>query len=235
MSLAVHRWLTQAGSHATIARMKRLLFVGLLLISFLSLTACRNVMYSAYEKVGMYKRDLLKKRVVAARDEEKDAQQEFKGALTRLKEMTGFDGGALEKSYHRLQSNYDDASSRVTAVHTRIKDVETVAGDLFTEWDKENQQIETDSLRQISRQQLNDTRQRYDEMLRALKRSEAAMDPVLHKLHDYVLALKHSLNAQAIASLGGESAKIQSDVARLIEDMNTSIAHADEFIRQMPK
>jgi hypothetical protein len=61
------------------------------------------------------------------------------------------------------------------------------------------------------------------------------MDPVLHKLHDYVLALKHSLNAQAIAALGGESAKIQADVGKLIEDMNASIATADEFIRQMPK
>lgn len=215
--------------------MKRFLFAALIMTSLLSLTACRNVMYSAYEKVGVYKRDLLKKRVVAARDVEKNAQQEFKDALTRLKEMTRFDGGALEKQYRRLQSDYDNAATRVTAVHTRIKDVETVAGDLFAEWEKENQQIETDSLRQTSRQQLNDTRMRYDDMLRALKRSEAGMDPVLRKLHDYVLALKHSLNAQAIAALGGESAKIQADVAQLIEDMNTSIAHADEFIRQMPK
>jgi ElaB/YqjD/DUF883 family membrane-anchored ribosome-binding protein len=61
------------------------------------------------------------------------------------------------------------------------------------------------------------------------------MDPVLHKLHDYVLALKHSLNAQAVASLQGESARIQADMTRLIEDMNASIARADEFIRQMPK
>jgi hypothetical protein len=215
--------------------MKRLLFASLVLVSLLSLTACRSVMYSAYENFGVYKRDLLKKRVVAARDEEKEAQQEFKDALTRLKEMTGFDGGALEKCYRRLQSDYDDAASRVTAVHTRIKDVETVANDLFAEWEKENRQIETDSLRQTSRQQLSDTRLRYDDMLRALKRSEASMDPVLRKLHDYVLALKHSLNAQAIAALGGESAKIQADVARLIEDMNASIARADEFIKQMPK
>jgi len=215
--------------------MKRILLVSVLLTSLLSLTACRSTMYSAYETVGVYKRDLLKKRVVAARDEEKKAQQEFKDALTRLKEMTGFDGGDLEKRYRQLQSDYDDAAARVAAVHKRVRDVETVAGDLFVEWDKENRQIETDTLRQTSRQQLNDTRQRYEEMLRALKRSEGSMDPVLRKLHDYVLALKHSLNAQAIAALGGESAKIQADVARLIEDMNTSIARADEFIRQMPK
>src|SRR3954470_18196851 len=108
----------------------------LLLGSILSLTSCRNMVYSAYEKVGVYKRDLLKKRVVAARDEQKSAQQEFKDTLTRIKEMTHFEGGELEKHFRQLQSDYDDAGSRVTAVHKRVKDVETVADDMFTEWDK---------------------------------------------------------------------------------------------------
>jgi len=192
-------------------------------------------MYSTYEKFGVYKRDLLKKRVVAARDEEKGAQQEFKDALTRLKEITHFDGGELEKRYRELQSSYGDAASRVATVHKRVRDVETVASDLFAEWDKENRQIETDALRGCRRLRLTQTRQRYDELLVALKKSEQSMDPVLHKLHDYVLALKHTLNAQAIAALGGESVRIQEDVSRLIEDMNVSIARADEFIRQMPK
>jgi hypothetical protein len=227
--------LTRALNRASIAPVKRLLLGSLLFVSLAALLSCRSAMYSAYEKVGVYKRDLLKKRVVAARDEEKAAQQEFKDALTRLKELAGFDGGELEKRYRRLQSDYDDAASRVAAVHKRVRDVETVAGDLFSEWENENRQIETDSLRQISRQQLNDTRHRYDEMLVALKKSEQSMDPVLRKLHDYVLTLKHTLNAQAIAALGGESAKIQADVARLIEDMNASITSADEFVRQMPK
>lgn len=207
----------------------------LLGLTLVSLTGCRNVVYSAYENFGIYKRDLLKKAVVAARDEEKGAQQEFKDALTRLKELTGFEGGELEKQYRRVQSSYDDSASRVAAVHKRVQDVETVAGDLFAEWEKENRQIETPELRQNSHQQLTDTRQRYEEMLAALKQSERSMDPVLHKLHDYVLALKHSLNAEAIGQLRGESAKIQADVAQLLEQMNASIASADEFIRQMPK
>jgi predicted nucleic acid-binding Zn-ribbon protein len=213
-------------------RLGRACLLGLTLVS---LTGCRNVVYSAYENFGIYKRDLLKKAVVAARDEEKGAQQEFKDALTRLKELTGFEGGELEKQYRRVQSSYDDAASRVTAVHKRVQDVETVAGDLFAEWDKENRQIETPELRQTSRQQLVDTRQRYEEMLASLKKSERSMDPVLHKLHDYVLALKHTLNAEAIGQLRGESMKIQADVARLLEEMNASIASADAFIRQMPK
>jgi len=210
-------------------------FTIFIVAGIIALTGCRSAMYSAYEKVGIYKRDLLKKRVVAARDEEVGAQKEFKDALTRLKELTGFVGGELEKRYRSLQSDYDDAASRVTAVHKRIQDVETVAGDLFSEWDKENREIETPELRQVSRKQLTDTRERYDDMLIALKRSEQSMDPVLHKLHDYVLTLKHTLNAEAIAALGGESVKIQGDVSRLIDDMNASIARADAFIKQMPQ
>ncbi|MGZ4987030.1 MAG: DUF2959 family protein, partial [Limisphaerales bacterium] len=89
------------------------LFCAVLLIGIVAVTGCRNVMYSTYEKFGVYKRDLLTKRVTAARDEQKDAQQEFKDALTRLKEMTGFEGGKLEKEYRSLQSNYDSASARV--------------------------------------------------------------------------------------------------------------------------
>lgn len=215
--------------------MRRLLFGWLVVVSVLSLTACRNIIYSAYEKVGVYKRDLLKKRVVAARDEEKEAQKEFKDALTRLKELTGFEGGDLEKRYRRLQSDYDDVASRVAVVHKRVAEVETVAGDLFKEWEKENQQIETDSLRRTSREQLNETRRRYGEMIGALKDAEKSMDPVLHKLRDYVLVLKHGLNAQAIAALRGESIKIQSDINRLLEEMGASISQADEFVRQMPK
>ena len=227
--------LTREAEPVSIKRMKRLFLGCLLLASLVALTSCRGVMYSTYENFGVYKRDLLKKRVVAARDEEKGAQQKFKDALTRLKELTHFEGGELEQRYRQLQSDYDDAASRVAAVHKRVQDVETVAGDLFAEWEKENRQIETEALRQTSRNQLTDTQKRYDEMLVALKKAEQSMDPVLRKLHDYVLALKHTLNAQAIAEMGGESVKIQGDVARLIEDMNTSIARADEFIRQMPK
>jgi chromosome segregation ATPase len=206
------------------------LFAGALL-----LCSCKSAYYSAYEKIGVYKRDLLKKRVTAARDEQKDAQQEFKDALTRLKEMTRFDGGEIEKNYRRLQSDYDDAASRVQAVHKRIGEVESVARDLFAEWEKENAEIETAALRATSRDQLRETRRRYDEMLAALKRAETTMDPVLRKLRDYVLAMKHSLNAEAIAALKGEAVNIQGEIGRLLEDMNASIARADEFIQQLPK
>ncbi len=198
------------------------------------LTACSSTYYSAYEKLGVYKRDLLKKRVVATRDEEKKAQEQFKDALTRLQEITGFEGGDLERRYRDLKAQYDKAASRVDAVHKRVEKVQTVAADLFAEWEKENEEITTPSLRETSRKQLIDTRARYSELLTSLKKAEDSMDPVLRKFHDYVLALKHSLDAQAVASLKGESISIQADIQQLIQDMNASIARADEFVKGLP-
>ncbi len=212
--------------------MKRILGWSLLLgVAVLALTGCRSTYYAAYEKFGVHKRDLLKKRVEAARDEQKTASEEFKDALTRLKEITGFDGGALEAHYRKLQADYDTCAKRAKAVQSRIRDVETVAGDLFKEWEAEIEQIETESLRDTSRRQLRDTRARYAEMIAALQKAEASMDPVLRKMKDYTLALKHSLNAQAVASLRGESAGIQTEITQLIADMNASIARADEFLQ----
>lgn len=214
--------------------MKRTLpLLPVLVVLLLTLTSCKSVYYGAYEKFGVYKRDLLKKRVVAARDEQKEASVEFKDALTRLKEITKYEGGKLEARYRQLQADYDDCAQRVETVRKRISDVETVAEDLFTEWEKEIKQIGTDSLRTNSRRQLNDTRLRYDEMISALKKAEATMPPVLTKFHDYVLALKHTLNAEVVASLKGESANIQSEITKLITEMNASISRADEFLKDL--
>ncbi len=195
--------------------------------------SCRSTYYSTMEKFGVYKRDLLKKEVARARDDQQAASEQFKDALTRLKELYAFNGGDLGRIYDKLKSDYDDSESRAKAVRERIKDVETVARDLFTEWEAEIKQISTESLRDSSREQLRLTRAKYDELHTALKKAEESMAPVLVKLRDHVLYLKHNLNAQAIASLKGEATNIQDEIARLIKDMNASIAQADEFIKTM--
>jgi len=191
-------------------------------------------MYSTYEKFGVYKRDLLKKRVIAARNEEKEAGEQFKDALTKLRAMYGSTGSNLEKMYDGLQSEYDDSVEKAEAVRKRVRDMETVAADLFKEWEAEIKQITSESMRATSRDQLRQTRARYEEMHAALKRAEESMTPVLTKFRDHVLFLKHNLNAQAIASLKGEAVSIQNDITKLIDDMNASIQRADEFIKQMP-
>jgi len=194
--------------------------------------AVRDTKYSAYEMIGVQKRDLLKREVKATREEQAEASEEFKDALEKLKAVYAFDGGEVEKSYRQLNSAYADAESQATEVRTRIQRVETTAGDLFQEWDKEIDQMKTASLKTQSRRTLTQTQTRYHEMITSLKRAEATMNPVLSKMKDQVLFLKHNLNAKAIGSLRGEGVVIERDIERLLQEMNMAIAAADRFIEE---
>ena len=64
-----------------------------------------------------------------------------------------------------------------------------------------------------------------------MTKAKQSMEPVLVNLKDYVLFLKHNLNAQAIGALKAEVRDIEMDVETLIADMNKSIHEADEFLR----
>jgi hypothetical protein len=201
------------------------------LISLLG--GCQTAYYGAMEKFGYEKRDILVKRVDNAREAQQDAKKQFESALAQFIAVTNFSGGELEKQYNLLKGEFDESESRANAVRKRIADVELVAHDLFQEWEKELGQYTNTELRRNSRQQLEATRSRYQQLILAMKRAEKKLDPVLGAFRDRVLYLKHNLNARAIASLRSERAKIESDIAALVGDMNRSISEADRFIQEM--
>jgi ElaB/YqjD/DUF883 family membrane-anchored ribosome-binding protein len=204
-----------------------------LLMSMGLLVGCQTAYYAAWEQVGVHKRDLLGKAVAAARDEQKKTGEEFEDALARLRKLYAFDGGNLAKIYDAVRADHERLKDRADSVRKRVKEVEDVAEALFEEWEKELKQYGSDQLRAESRRRLLETRAKFDDLLASLKRAEATVDPVLGRLKDQVLYLKHNLNARAIASLKGESASIQADIGRLIEEMNAAVKKADAFIGEL--
>lgn len=215
----------------------------LLLISLTSflLLACqsavnkvaRNAKYSAWEVVGVEKRDLFKREVANAKEDQEETGEAFKDALTKLKDVYNFDGGNLEKSYNSLNSSYQATEGRVNDVKSSIQKMETVAGDLFEEWAQEISQISTADLRTKSKATLDETKAKYNELHKSLKTSEQKMKPVLARFKDQVLYLKHNLNAKAVGSLKKESLRIEKDIQALMVDMNKSIANADQVIQDL--
>jgi phosphatidylserine/phosphatidylglycerophosphate/cardiolipin synthase-like enzyme len=108
--------------------------------------------------------------------------------------------------------------------------VEDVSEALFREWKAELKQYSNAEMRRSSEQQLADARDRYQELMAAMKKAESRIDPVLQPLRDQVLFLKHNLNAKAIGSLTDEVAAVGAKVDDLIRDMEASIREADAFI-----
>lgn len=211
------------------------LAVGLGLCSplLLSLQGCQSVYYSAMEKVGFPKREILQDRVENARESQEDAKEEFSSALEQFQVMFGKQDSDLQEKYDKLSSAFEDSENAAEEVRSRIDKVEDVAGALFEEWEEELDIYDNDSLKAQSAKQLKTTRAKYKTLVAAMKKAESKMEPVLAVFRDQVLYLKHNLNAQAISGLKTELGKVQTQVNQLIVEMNKSIKEADSFIADL--
>ena len=192
---------------------------------------CQSTYYAMWEKVGKEKRHLLRHQIEYSLSDQEKASVTFKDALTRLKEMYGLEGGDLENMYNRLSDDYENCQERAQTIDDRIKKIQRIARDLFAEWRQEIDEIQNPNFRSQSTRKLKSTQARFANLETALQTARKHMNPVLASLKDYVLYLKHNLNAQAIGSLKGEADSIETDVNRLIRDIQKSIQEADAFLK----
>lgn len=211
-----------------------LLTCGFVLLSLTTL-GCQTVYYGTMEKMGYHKRDLMVSDVEKARDAQQEAKEQFKSALDRFTKTLNIQGGELQEKYDILNTEYERSEVKAKAVRDRIDSVEDVSEALFEEWTAELKDYSSDALRQSSQKKLTQTRTQYAQLIKAMKRAESKMDPVLVKFKDQVLFLKHNLNAQTIASLKNELISVEGNIASLIKELNASIQEADSFIAAMAK
>lgn len=204
-----------------------------LVISLFILVGCSSAYYGTLEKVGIHKRDLMVDRVEDARDAQEDAKEQFQSALEQFTSVVAFRGGDLEKKYNKLNDTYEECEEKAEAVHKRISKVEDVSEALFEEWEEELELYSSQRLREDSRRKLNQTRRDYNRLIKAMKRADKKIEPVLVAFRDQVLYLKHNLNAQAISSLKNELVAIEDNVAGLVSEMELSIKEAEQFINAL--
>ncbi|WP_341218972.1 DUF2959 domain-containing protein [uncultured Pseudoalteromonas sp.] len=214
---------------------KQTLLSASILALTLALSGCQSAYYSAMEKVGVHKRDILIDRVEETKESQEESQEEFQSALERLTTLINFDGGELQDAYNQLNDDYESSLKAAGDVTTNINKVEDVAEALFDEWSDELEQYKSASLKRESSKKLNATKRQFDQLLRSMRSAESKMEPVLSSLKDNVLYLKHNLNAQAVAAIKGEFTNLKRDIQILMNDMNKSIADSNKFIEQMNK
>lgn len=207
-------------------RFKSLGFVVLILL----LAGCSSTYYSAMEKVGVHKRDIMIDRIMDAETSQQAAQQQFKSALEELSSLIHFDGGELEQKYQAVEAQYESSQDAADDVSKRIDKIENVAEALFDEWQSEIELISNPNYRRQSTAKLQETKTRYGSLIRSMHMAEEKMAPILTALQDNALFLKHNLNAKAIGALQGEMQAIERDVDVLIRDMNAAIAQSQQFI-----
>lgn len=210
----------------------RSLLVGTLMII---LTGCQSMYYGAMEKVGYHKRDIMVDRVEEVSEAQTDAKEQFSSALERYQSLITIKDQDLVDQYNELNDEFEESKSAAEKVSDRINAVEDVSEALFDEWEEELALYTNSRLKKQSSQKMAATKKQYTQLMKSMRRAEAKMQPVLGALQDQVLFLKHNLNARAIDSLKGELTTIESDVARLIKEMERSISESEAFIADLNK
>ena len=192
-----------------------------------------GVYYQAAEKLGYHKRDILVSRVEDAREAQTDAKKEFQDALAQFLALTQVEPGEIKATYARLNTALKDCEASALDVRKRIESTEDVSEALFREWEKEAASIVDRDDRRESERLLRETRSRADSLIQTMNAAAGRMDPVLQKFRDKVLVLKANLNAQAVAGLSGTARGLESDVGRLVAEMEKSIREAEAFLGTM--
>ncbi len=205
----------------------------ILLVAAVGCMGCQSIYYNIRESLGTPKRDILVSRVQAARDSQQEAGEQFASALEQFRSVIKFGGGTLEEKYNKLQAEYNRSEARADEVSDRIAKVEDVAEALFDEWKAELKEYSDADLRRQSERQLDETMDRYEVLIAAMKEAEDRIPPVLNTLRDRVLFLKHNLNARAVGALEDELDDIEADVSSLIKDMDKAVAEANKFLSTM--
>jgi hypothetical protein len=196
------------------------------------MAGCNTAYYRTMEKLGYEKRDILVSRIEEARDAQVEAKDQFRSALEQFKDVVDVPESELEERYDQVHAEFQRSEARAREVRDRIDAVENVGDALFSEWKKELGDYHNAAMKRESERKLDDTRERYDDVIASMRAAERRIAPVLDAFRDQTLFLKHNLNARAIASLRTELASIENDTAALIRAMETSIAESDAFIRR---
>src|SRR5271170_2323479 len=90
---------------------------------------------------GKEKRDILVKRVIESKRDQQESKEKVQTTLESFKELTGFQGGDLEKAYRKLNSQYESAERQANKLHDRFQSIDQVSKDLFNEWQSEIDQM----------------------------------------------------------------------------------------------
>ena len=209
---------------------RRCFLIALFALAMLSVGGCTRSYYKAMKTFGKEKRDILVSRVKDSKKEQQQAKEQIKTTMESFQELTGFQGGSLEKNYKKLNGEYEKAADSAKKLHDRIDSIDQVSSDLFKEWQKEIDGMENKKLKVQSAAMLRQSRLNEATYIKSMRQTEARMTPVIVAFHDQVIFLKHNLNARAIGSLKGTSAKISTDVDVLMVQLDGSIAQADALI-----
>jgi hypothetical protein len=135
-----------------------------------------------------------------------------------------------KKLYNSLQKEMENTEKRRATIGEVAATMSAEADTLFKQWTDSAAAIENADLRKKSEERLAATKASYAEIGTVGQKASDLYGPFMKDLQDQVTFLGHDLNAEAVASLKPEAAKINEAASKLIQSIDDTITTANTNI-----
>ena len=149
-----------------------------------------------------------------------------------LAELVGA-AGDLEPIYVTVVEDYRGSIESAVAVSSAVAGVNQVAIKLFEEWRDEIGYLTDARIKASNETQFAADWQRYQDLIKALQRSEAMVDPVLAKLKSNVVYFKQTLDQSSVVSRKADLENTNKSIEALIDALAAAITRSNAFLSAM--
>jgi len=155
-----------------------------------------------------------------------EAKLQFVKTMTAYNAVLADDAKDRKGLYKKLQSEMEDTEKRRADVVKADDAMKLEADTVFKSWGDSTAAISNADLKKRSEERLTKTKARVADIQAAGQKAAAAYAPIMNTLKDQVTYLGHDLNAESVASLKKDSAKVNAqaqDLEKLLDEMVTTI------------
>lgn len=170
----------------------------------LFLPACAGVsqLFIQQSDPGLSKVDELLERVESVHVESVVSRDRMHAALEALQILVGpdFGGDALE-SFARFEEAVERCGDQAVALADEVDPMQAAAQRVFQDWHVSLAEFSSEELRSQSRVRLNETRERFEVIVRAVVPSQLGFEDLAAVMRDMALFLRHDFTASAVTEL----------------------------------
>ncbi len=204
---------------------------GTIAIGVLGMLGCRTgAYYSAMDKVGYERREILADRLQDARASQLEAKEQLGRALSSLRRIDTVPVSGLEDLHADLKHQAGDTKDALNDLRSNIASVDSVARSMFSQWGDDLARINDDTVRRQSAAKMRETQQDYNQLSASLRDTEHRLANVVPALQDQVIVLETSLRAGIRPGKTATLQEVRDQVSSLIEDLQGSIDRTQHFI-----
>ena len=182
---------------------------------------------------GHKRTDELIERIDETVKEMREGRKRVEKTLGAYHEMFSREEKRRRSAYKDLVKSLDKQEERSKKLRERFKQPEKTAGKYFKEWNNSLKVIKKGELRDRSAARIDETRRRYNELIRAGEEAQNGFCPVVEGLEDQVVYLGHDLNQTSVESLETDRAKINDEARGLMARIDSFAVAADAYVASL--